>query len=130
MIDRICCEKSMIKIENADFMNGDINNIDMWVCGLCGRIIEERDYSIDEEEWLNLADTYAELQETSYYKELTKENDTQNYISPESLDNLREANKLRLELQGLLESPERDFEKVKELKSRIIELDKKSGWNE
>jgi hypothetical protein len=45
-------------------------------------------------------------------------------------ENLREANKLRLELQTMLESPERDFERVKELKSRIIELDKKSGWNE
>lgn len=52
------------------------------------------------------------------------------HISKESLNNLREANKLRFELQKMLESPEKNHEEIKELKSKIMELDKKSGWNE
>jgi len=72
-VEKVCCKKKMIFL-------GDVNNtgmtqdtINMWVCGGCGSIREERETYYDDEELWNLLSNYQEeMKDTKILKELKK----------------------------------------------------------
>jgi len=73
-VNTICCNEEMIElvVYNNSF-NSEMDTI-RFICGVCGKLIDINDYSLDDEELSSLLENEEELlKDTKIYKEMMNE---------------------------------------------------------
>ena len=71
---KVCCNEEMIYLEHPYILDVNTNEHKIWVCSKCGKLEEEKDLSLDDEELYNLLSNYQdEIRKTPIWEELKKE---------------------------------------------------------
>ena len=74
MINKECCNKQMISLGNIPTADRTIQENNVWICGECGSIYEEKTSAYDDEDlWAFIENHEQELKDTKIFKELKKD---------------------------------------------------------
>ena len=71
-MNKICCNKEMISLGDiSQLPNMNVIESETWVCGICGKVIQETSYDYDEEELYDFLEVYEDqFKDTPIWKQL------------------------------------------------------------